>query len=58
MEFKCDNGKTYSFPNNHCSSCKYCTDVFYDYTNGPYLFLCNIRKKYDDGCDRYEADEE
>ena len=23
-----------------CFFCKNCTDIFYDYTHGPYMFLC------------------
>ena len=40
MKFKCDNGKTYIFPAKHCAFCEHCTDIWYDYTNGPYMFLC------------------
>ena len=24
-----------------CFFCKHCTDIFYDYTNGPYWFQCS-----------------
>lgn len=24
-----------------CFFCKHCTDIFFDYTNGPYMFICN-----------------
>ena len=24
-----------------CFFCKYLTDIFYDYTNGPYMFFCD-----------------
>ena len=30
------------FQKTHCVFCKYCTDMFYDYTNGPYLFMCEF----------------
>lgn len=23
-----------------CFFCKHCTDIFYDYAHGPYMFLC------------------
>lgn len=26
-------------PDNCCLFCRHCTDVFWDYTHGPYLFL-------------------
>lgn len=28
-------------PDNCCLFCEHCTDVFFDYTNGPYMFLCD-----------------
>lgn len=39
-KFKCADGKTYKFPVKHCAFCDHCTDIFFDYTNGPYMFLC------------------
>lgn len=47
--FKCDDGHTYLMPNNHCVFCEHCTDVLYDHTYGPYMFVC------DQGCDDYET---
>ena len=40
--FECENGHTYLFPSKHCVFCKYCKDLLYDYTNGPYMFLCDL----------------
>lgn len=48
-EFECADGKVYKFPENHCAFCEHCTDVFWDYTNGPYSFLCEL------GCAGYET---
>ena len=31
---------TVSLPDKHCVFCSHCSDVFYDYSNGPYLCLC------------------
>ena len=31
---------TFLLPDKHCVFCSHCSDVFYDYSNGPYLFLC------------------
>ena len=39
-EFHCITGITYLIPKRHCAFCKHCGDIFCDYTNGPYLFLC------------------
>ena len=40
-----------------CCTCKHCTDVFWDYSNGIYMLLCeygnNNKKEY---CDKYEFD--
>lgn len=29
---------TVPMPDKHCVFCSHCSDVFYDYSNGPYLF--------------------
>lgn len=36
-----ENGSVYKMPSVHCVFCKHCTDLFYDYTNGPYMFCCD-----------------
>lgn len=28
-----------------CLFCKHCSDVLWDYTNGPYMFFCDKDKK-------------
>ena len=38
--FQCANGKCYQARYNSCLFCSRCTDLLYDYTNGPYLFIC------------------
>lgn len=38
--FHCDNGKTYLVYKYSCFLCRN-SDIFYDYTNGPYLVLCS-----------------
>lgn len=40
--FECENGKTYGAHKRSCLFCKHCTDIFYDYTNGPYMFICGF----------------
>ncbi len=56
-KFKCDNGKQYVCRSNACPFCKYCTMV-YDYTHGPYLFLCDkngdVSKAFEGKCKLYE----
>ncbi|MBQ1297096.1 MAG: hypothetical protein IIY21_23835 [Clostridiales bacterium] len=38
--YKGANGKTYLALPNSCLFCWNCTDIFYDFTNGPYMFIC------------------
>ena len=49
--------------NSHsCPFCAYCTDIYYDYTNGPYWFYCGKHAIFCDtledvlrnGCEDYE----
>ena len=40
--YKLEHGITYLMPVNHCVFCKHCTDIFYDYSNGPYMFMCDL----------------
>jgi hypothetical protein len=40
--FRCDNGAVYLMPEKHCVFCEHCTDLLFDYTNGPYMFFCEI----------------
>lgn len=61
--YVCENGRVYILPSNHCVFCRHCTDIFYDYTNGPYMFMCDLGKQHNtcDGSfedDGYVFDEE
>lgn len=38
--FHCQNGRSYEAHERSCLFCEYCTDVFWDYTNGPYMLIC------------------
>jgi hypothetical protein len=40
--FECESGIVYNMPSNHCVFCGHCTDIFYDYSNGPYMCICDI----------------
>lgn len=42
--FECDNGHVYGCKPPFCAICQHCTDYFWDYSNGPYLFLCELSK--------------
>ena len=47
-EFKCRDGllpgPTVRAPEKCCLFCEHCTDIFWDYTHGPYLMMCKIRE--------------
>lgn len=43
-EYKCENGVTYNVPDKSCLVCQKCKDVFWDYTNGPYMVICSIHE--------------
>lgn len=49
-------------PTESCYFCKYLTDIFWDYTNGPYGFVCDINAKVQDGligeCEHFEDEGE
>ena len=32
-----------------CYFCKHCSDIFYDMTNGPYMFWCDYDEADEDG---------
>ena len=53
----CENDHVYMAFKDSCVFCKY-HDVFWDYTNGPYLVLCNADKNTETGmsgkCDFFE----
>lgn len=43
-----------------CFFCQHLTDIFYDYTNGPYGFVCNLEGDIETGmrgvCDNFEEE--
>ena len=47
--FNCDNGKIYAARYNSCLFCSHCTDIFYDYTHGPYMTFCELGNNTDAG---------
>jgi len=38
--YECEYYKCDAHPRG-CFFCKHCTDVFFDYTSGPYMFICD-----------------
>lgn len=41
-KFECDNGRTYLAHPKACLFCDNCTNIVFDYTNGPYMAMCDI----------------
>lgn len=54
------NGGEFSVlaPDESCLFCKHCTEFFWDYTHGPYLFFCDVYDVATDDCERFEEDTE
>lgn len=38
-KYECDEYIVWAIPNT-CFFCEWCTDIFYDYINGPYMLFC------------------
>ena len=49
-EYKCEYYSVQAAENS-CFFCQHCTDIFFDYTNGPYMFLCDEDADTRKGCD-------
>ena len=50
-EFKGEGYSVMAHPKS-CFFCEHCTDIFYDYTNGPYMFFCDLTEDGEDTTDR------
>lgn len=69
-EYYFDDGCSVWAPEKSCCFCKNCTDIWYDYTNGPYMFHCVKAEEsedeedtltplgYEGKCGYFEFDEE
>ena len=38
-----DAGASWRCPPKACMFCDHCTDVWWDYTNGPYMVSCDLK---------------
>ena len=54
--YRCDNGSYYVGPQRSCLLCKHCTDLYWDYTHGPYMFFCELGLDVSMDCDKFEDD--
>ena len=43
-EYQFEYGPCLLLPDNHCVFCEHCTDIFWDYTNGPYMVGCKLHR--------------
>lgn len=41
-KYELENHTVCNMPVGHCVFCKKCTSLLYDYTNGPYVFFCEL----------------
>lgn len=57
--FQCENGITYGVKGKCCCICKHCSSLFYDYTNGPYMFSCELDEDTTEclNCNKFELEE-
>ena len=63
--YKCHDpigpGVTVRAPERCCLFCKHCSDVYWDYTNGPYMMICSADHEetlgYHAKCEYFEEDE-
>ena len=52
-------GRVYGVPKPCCIICSHCSDIFVDYTNGPYAAICGIHKTSENFCcDDFEVDDD
>lgn len=64
LKFRCDSGKTYVLPERVCLFCDHCTDIFWDYSHGIYMVICELdRPEHEFGnypcvCKHFKEDSE
>lgn len=60
-EYKCEYYSIMA-DERSCFFCRKCTDIWWDYENGPYMFFCEDYKDIDTGlngeCEGFEGEEE
>ena len=58
-EYKCENGITYEVKEDSCYICDHCTDIWWDYTHGPYMSLCKLEidRLQDEKCKFFKPEE-
>lgn len=46
--YECEYYKV-TAPDTCCLFCSHCTDVFWDFTHGPYMFFCDVDADTEEG---------
>ena len=58
-EYSCEYYRV-TVPETSCLFCDHCTDVFWDFTHGPYMFVCELDRDtirgIEGSCDAFEYD--
>lgn len=60
-KFLCEDGllqREVMLPEKHCVFCKHCTDIYWDFTNGPYMCFCELYTEPMKEMECFEEDEE
>ena len=60
-EYVCEKYKCYVHP-RACLFCDHCTDIFFDYDNGPYMFICegshDTEKGMNGNCEHFKEEKQ
>lgn len=57
--YRLDDYFSVDAPEKCCLFCKYCSDVFYDYSHGPYMFFCQEGHGGDfETCNNFEEEKD
>lgn len=52
--WKSECGITWLVPENYCVFCKHCTDIYFDFTHGPYMCFCEKLHEDFETCNSFE----
>lgn len=58
--FEAITGQIYGCKPPSCLICEHCTDIYTDYTNGPYMIICALHyeNEIEAGCKHFQLDSE
>ena len=55
-EFECQDGRKYYAKKGQCLSCANCTDVYWDFSNGPYMIICKENLLPNKDCKKWKPE--